>query len=83
MTEKLIPPGSFGFPIIGETHRFVLDPYDFVKNRYKDYGSIFRTHLAGRPTAVMIGFDAAEFVLSTHMDHFSWRQGCRVILKYY
>jgi retinoid hydroxylase len=68
------PPGSFGFPIIGETLAFVFDP-NYISKRYQQYGSIFKTNLIGKPTAVMIGTEAAEFVLSTHTEHFSWRQG--------
>lgn len=67
-------PGSFGLPIIGETLAFVFDQ-NYISKRYQQYGSIFKTNLIGKPTVVMVGAEAAEFVLSTHTEHFSWRQG--------
>ncbi|WP_414567339.1 cytochrome P450 [Nostoc sp. CCY 9925] len=74
MKNNQIPPGSFGLPVLGETLSFVLNP-DFVKKRYRQHGSIFKTHILGRPTVVMVGPEALEFVLSSHMENFSWREG--------
>ncbi|MBX9255730.1 cytochrome P450 [Desmonostoc muscorum CCALA 125] len=74
MKSNQIPPGSFGLPVLGETLSFVLDP-DFGKKRYRQYGSIFKTHILGRPTVVMVGPEALELVLSSHMENFSWREG--------
>lgn len=73
-TAYPLPPGQMGLPVLGETLNFVFDP-KFVEKRYQQYGSIFKTHLTGRPTVVMVGPEAAEFVLSSHMDCFSWREG--------
>ncbi|XP_059462086.1 beta-amyrin 16-alpha-hydroxylase CYP87D16-like [Corylus avellana] len=52
-----LPPGSMGFPLIGETLDFLvpnksLDMLPFIKKRMKKYGPIFRTSLAGRPVVV-------------------------------
>ncbi|NEP15726.1 MAG: cytochrome P450 [Leptolyngbya sp. SIO4C1] len=69
-----LPPGSFGLPLIGESLNFLLDR-NFANKRQAKYGSIFRTHILGRPTVVMVGPEANEFLLSTHMDYFSWRGG--------
>ncbi|MGF1939364.1 MAG: cytochrome P450 [Nostoc sp. ChiQUE02] len=74
MKSNQIPPGSFGVPVLGETLSFVFDR-DFAKKRYRQYGPIFKTHLLGRPTVVMAGPEALEFVLSSHMENFSWREG--------
>ncbi|MCC5647587.1 cytochrome P450 [Nostoc sp. CHAB 5824] len=74
MKTNQIPPGSFGIPVLGETLSFVFDR-DFAKKRYCQYGPIFKTHLLGRPTVVMAGPEALEFVLSTQMENFSWREG--------
>ncbi len=74
MKSYQLPPGSFGLPVLGETLSFVFD-HDFAKKRYGQYGSIFKTHLLGRPTVVMAGPEALEFVLSTQMENFSWREG--------
>jgi cytochrome P450 len=69
-----LPPGRFGFPIIGETLSFLRDP-NFTQKRQQQYGSIFKTKILGRPTVVMLGAEANQFILSTHMDYFSWGEG--------
>lgn len=69
-----LPPGRLGLPIVGETINFALDPR-FIEKRQKKYGPIFKTHLLGRKTIVVIGADANRMVLSTDFDRFSWRQG--------
>ncbi len=69
------PPGSFGLPIIGETFAFVRDSYNFVKTRYHQHGTVFKTNILGRPTVVMVGPEAIEFLLSSHIEYFSWREG--------
>ncbi|MHC5726197.1 MAG: cytochrome P450 [Nostoc sp.] len=74
MKTNQIPPGTFGIPVLGETLSFVFDR-DFAKKRYRQYGPIFKTHLIGRPTVVMAGHEALEFVLSSQMENFSWREG--------
>lgn len=74
MHSPQLPPGNFGLPIVGETLSLLLDP-QFIEKRYKQYGSIFKSRILGRPTVYMIGPEAVEFVLSSHMDHFSWREG--------
>lgn len=61
-------------PLLGETLQFVFDP-KFVEKRYRKYGSIFKTNILGKPTVYMVGPEAVEFVLSSHTDHFSWREG--------
>lgn len=73
-SDRPLPPGSFGLPFIGETLNFLFDP-NFAQKRQARYGSIFKTHMLGRKTVVMMGPEANRFVLSTHMDHFSWREG--------
>lgn len=74
MPANQLPPGSNGLPILGETLSFVFDA-NYIAKRYQQHGAIFRTNLIGKPTIVMVGPEAAEFVLSTHIEHFSWRQG--------
>ncbi|MBW4603634.1 MAG: cytochrome P450 [Calothrix sp. FI2-JRJ7] len=74
MTANQLPPGSNGLPILGETLSFVFDA-NYIAKRYQQHGAIFRTNLIGKPTVVMVGPEAVEFVLSSHIEHFSWRQG--------
>lgn len=72
--SRSLPPGSFGLPLVGETPEFLIDA-DFVARRFKRYGPVFRSHLLGRPIVFFGGADAARFVLSSHMDYFSWAAG--------
>jgi cytochrome P450 len=70
-----LPPGSRGFPILGETGDWARDPLKFARDRHARHGLIWRTHLMGRPTAVLLGPAANRFVLGTHTHLFSSRLG--------
>ncbi len=70
----LLPPGSSGWPLVGETLHFLLDR-NFMQKRQRRHGSIFRSNILGTPTIFMIGPEAVRFVLASHFDHFSWGQG--------
>ncbi len=74
MPSKQLPPGEMGWPVIGQTLQFLFDR-DYLKKRYAQYGPIFKSGLLGKPTVFMIGPEAAEFVLASHFDCFSWREG--------
>ncbi|XP_068641506.1 abscisic acid 8'-hydroxylase CYP707A1-like [Aristolochia californica] len=59
-----LPPGSMGWPYIGETHQFYShDPNDFFARKQKRYGEIFKTHLLGCPCVMLASPEAAKFVL--------------------
>ncbi|XP_074321804.1 cytochrome P450 87A3-like isoform X1 [Silene latifolia] len=56
-----LPPGTMGWPLIGETLQFFakntsFDIPPFVKKRMERYGPVFRTSLVGRP--IIISADA-------------------------
>ncbi|ARV62600.1 cytochrome P450 [Nostocales cyanobacterium HT-58-2] len=76
-----LPPGKFGLPFIGETISFLGDP-DFAKKRQQRYGPIFKTHLFGRPTVVMIGAEANRFLFSNENQYFSmsWPDSTKILL---
>ncbi|WP_237395553.1 cytochrome P450 [Okeania sp. KiyG1] len=78
--SKQLPPGSFGLPIVGETLSFLNDPA-FADKRQEKYGPIFKTHLLGHPTVVMVGPEANRFILSSHMHHFSWEDSMPDTIK--
>ena len=73
-TSQSLPPGSFGLPIVGETIQFLFDS-EYVDKREKQYGSISKTNILGRKTVFMSGAEANKFILSSHMDYFSWGKG--------
>ncbi|KAG8476538.1 hypothetical protein CXB51_033499 [Gossypium anomalum] len=62
-----LPPGSMGFPLVGETLQFFtpntsFDIPLFVKERMKRYGPIFKTSLVGRPVIVSTDPDFNHFI---------------------
>jgi hypothetical protein len=73
-STRPLPPGSNGLPFIGETLRFLSDP-TYLTRRTQQHGPIVRTHILFKPTVVMSGAEANRFILSTHMNHFSWKEG--------
>lgn len=75
-----LPAGRFGLPFIGETISFLRDP-NFTENRHKQYGPIFKTHLFGRPTVMLLGAEANHLLL-TENQYFaiSWPHSTKVLL---
>ncbi len=65
-----LPPGNFGLPVIGQSVSYLLSPASFMEKRQKRYGNIFKTHLFGFPTIVLIGADAARFLFANEGQKF-------------
>ena len=65
-----LPPGSFGLPVIGESVSYLRSPASFMEKRQKQYGNIFKTHLFGFPTIVLIGAGAARFLFANEGQKF-------------
>ncbi|RUS88193.1 hypothetical protein EGW08_004025 [Elysia chlorotica] len=59
-----LPPGSFGWPVIGETLHYVLGGSTEYTNKLKKYGKIYKTHLLGTPT-VRVESDELVALLSS------------------
>ncbi|KAI8535046.1 hypothetical protein RHMOL_Rhmol10G0144700 [Rhododendron molle] len=67
-SNGVLPPGSMGLPIIGETlHLLIpsrsLDLHPFIKKRIQRYGALFRTSLAGRPMVVSTDPEVNHYLL--------------------
>jgi retinoid hydroxylase len=54
-----LPPGRMGLPFLGEVTDFLADGFGFVEARTRRLGPVFKTKILGRPTAVIVGPDAA------------------------
>jgi retinoid hydroxylase len=63
-----LPPGRLGLPWIGETLSFLHDNATFARERQRDHGSIFKSHLFGQPTVLMGGPEAMRFVFANEKD---------------
>ncbi|OVA05698.1 Cytochrome P450 [Macleaya cordata] len=67
-----LPPGSMGFPLIGETIEFfipskTLDVSSFIKKRIARYGPVFRTNLVGRPVVISTDPEFNAFIMQQEM----------------
>ncbi|MED6121705.1 hypothetical protein PIB30_032705 [Stylosanthes scabra] len=63
--ELPLPPGSMGWPYIGETFQmYSQDPNVFFSTKIKRYGSIFKSHILGCPCVMIASSEAAKFVLN-------------------
>ncbi|CAN7120926.1 unnamed protein product [Brassica rapa subsp. narinosa] len=63
-----LPPGSLGYPLIGETLQLIKaykteNPEPFIDERVARYGSVFMTHLFGEPTIFSADAEMNRFVL--------------------
>jgi retinoid hydroxylase len=65
-----LPPGSYGFPLIGESIDWLVNP-NFFKDRAEIYGNIFKTSLFGDKTVVLIGHEANRFLFENEGKFFS------------
>lgn len=65
------PPGTFGFPVIGETlHFFSNGPEKFIHQRMEKYSEeVFATSLLGEKVAVVCGAAGNKFLLFTANHH--------------
>ncbi|XP_074588962.1 cytochrome P450 85A1-like [Curcuma longa] len=50
--KKGLPPGTMGWPLIGENSEFLKQGPSFLKNQRTRYGNLFTTHILGSPTVV-------------------------------
>ncbi|XP_065872264.1 abscisic acid 8'-hydroxylase CYP707A2-like [Euphorbia lathyris] len=66
ITKLPLPPGSLGYPYIGETFQlYSQNPNVFFTSKQKRYGSVFKTHILGCPCVMISSPEAAKFVLVT------------------
>lgn len=59
------PTGKMSLPVLGDSLAIVGKPYAFAAERYARYGRVFRASFLGKPTAVLLGAEAQNFVLAS------------------
>lgn len=56
-------PGDEGWPFIGKTLDVLADPKGQIERQARKYGLVYRSHLFGETSIVLLGPDANELVL--------------------
>jgi len=73
-------PGDEGWPLIGKTFEVLADPKGQVERQSKKYGLVYRSHLFGETSLVLLGPEANELVLFDQAKQFSSTLGWGRIL---
>ena len=73
-------PGDEGWPIIGKTLDVLADPKGQVERMSAKYGLIYRSHIFGETSLVLLGPEANELVLFDQAKQFSSTHGWGRIL---
>ncbi|KAL9229536.1 hypothetical protein vseg_004993 [Gypsophila vaccaria] len=74
-SEVMIPKGSRGWPLIGETLEFIASSYtsmpvSFMHKRKSLYGKVFKTNLLGKPVIVSTDAEINRAILQNHGNIF-------------
>ena len=78
--ERTLPPGSMGWPIIGETLSFIKDPQNFAQKRFEQYGDVFKTYLFGQRVIYVKGAEANRFFLTSKKVEATFPSSTKVLL---
>jgi cytochrome P450 len=73
-------PGEDGWPVVGNTLAALKDPLRHVQAMYDKYGPVYRDHMFGMRSVVMIGSEANELVLFDREKNFSSSGGWGYVL---
>jgi cytochrome P450 len=73
-------PGDEGWPLIGKTLEVLADPKGHVERHARKYGLVYRSHLFGETSLVLLGPEANELVLFDQAKLFSSTLGWGRIL---
>ncbi|KAG8659968.1 3-epi-6-deoxocathasterone 23-monooxygenase CYP90C1 [Manihot esculenta] len=83
----IIPKGSLGWPLLGETLEFIASGYTsqpvaFMDKRKTLYGEVFKTHILGTPIIVSTDPEVNKVVLQNHGNVFipAYPKSIRILL---
>jgi cytochrome P450 len=72
--EIPFPPGDTR-PSLTRTRRFSYEPLPILLKAYERYGPVFTLRIFHAQIVFMLGPEANHFMLVSHADHFTWREG--------
>uniref|UniRef100_A0A0D6QWU3 Cytochrome P450 n=1 Tax=Araucaria cunninghamii TaxID=56994 RepID=A0A0D6QWU3_ARACU len=83
-----LPPGSLGLPYWGESLNFInswsnkSNPDVWYDMRRNTHGKIFKSHILGNPTVVLLGPEASRFILINENKLFrnGWPKSLKVLI---
>ncbi|KAK9090332.1 hypothetical protein Sjap_023509 [Stephania japonica] len=61
--QKGLPPGTMGWPVIGETLEFLKQGPNFMRSQRARYGNFFKTHILGSPTIISLDPEVNRYIL--------------------
>src|ERR1700753_3566251 len=73
-------PGDEGWPIIGKTLSVLADPKAHIERCGAKYGHVYRSHMFGETSIVLLGPEANELVMFDQAKLFSSTHGWNLIL---
>jgi cytochrome P450 len=73
-------PGDEGWPFIGQTLQVLADPKGHIERHAAKYGMVYRSHLFGETSIVLLGPEANELVMFDQAKQFSSSLGWGRIL---
>ncbi|KVH94648.1 cytochrome P450 [Cynara cardunculus var. scolymus] len=69
--KRRLPPGSMGWPYIGETiNLYTQNPNTFFSERQNRHGKMFKSHILGCPCVMISSPEVAKIILVTKSDLF-------------
>lgn len=76
-------PGNSGLPLLGNSLPFVSKTLDYLKDKYNQYGCVFKDNMFGLPCVFLLGSEANKLVLIDKEEMFSAQLGWEVIAPYF
>jgi cytochrome P450 len=68
-------PGSFGWPLVGQSLSFYRDYLGLVRRAHAAWGPVFKMRILGQRQIMLVGAAANRLVLADQADSFSSRWG--------
>ncbi|CAO2585320.1 Cytochrome P450 26C1 [Lemmus lemmus] len=77
-----LPKGSMGWPFFGETLHWLVQGPRFHSSRRERYGTVFKTHLLGRPVIRVSGAENVRTILlgEHRLVRSQWPQSAHILL---